>query len=74
MNIEQLIKMANQIGEFFFAYPDAEQAKLDIVSHIKRFWALSMRKQIVEYVTEEQGTALQPLVVDAIKENVAVLA
>ncbi|MEZ0233160.1 MAG: formate dehydrogenase subunit delta [Methylophilaceae bacterium] len=74
MNIEQLIKMANQIGEFFLAYPDTEQAKLDIVSHIKRFWALSMRKQIVEYVTEEQGTALQPLVVDAIKENVAILA
>jgi len=27
MEIEKLIKMANQIGDFFEAYPDAELAK-----------------------------------------------
>jgi len=74
MNIETLITMANQIGDFFRSYPDTEQAKLDIASHLKRFWALGMRQQIVTHVKHHNAEGLHALVSDAIRENEALLA
>jgi formate dehydrogenase subunit delta len=71
MNIDHLVTMANQIGSFFSAYPDAEQAKKDIASHLKRFWEQRMRKQIVQHVLENQGIGLEPIVQSAIKEHLA---
>ena len=38
MEVEKLIKMANQIGDFFEANPDEEEAKREIASHLKKFW------------------------------------
>ncbi len=73
MKIEQLITMANQIGTFFKSSPDEEQAKKDIVMHLKRFWALSMRLQLIEHVQHE-GTGLEPIVKDAILQHQALLA
>ncbi|HEY8118696.1 MAG TPA: formate dehydrogenase subunit delta [Methylophilaceae bacterium] len=73
MNTERLIIMANQIGDFFCSHPDAGQAKTDIANHLKRFWALSMRKQIVAHVHEKHGVGLDPIVGDAIKENQSIL-
>lgn len=74
MNIEHLITMANQIGTFFKSYPDAEQAKKDIVMHLKRFWALQMRLQLIEHVQQHQGQGLEPIVKEAINEHTALLA
>ncbi len=74
MSTEHLITMANQIGDFFKSYPDAEQAKKDIVSHIKRFWALRMRQDIVAHVQNHQGEGLTPIVSEAIRQHVALLA
>ncbi len=73
MNIEHLITMANQIGDFFKAYPDADVAKKDIIGHIKKFWALRMRQQIIAHVQEHGGQGLSPIVIEAIKENQALL-
>jgi formate dehydrogenase subunit delta len=73
MNIEQLITMANQIGTFFKSSPDAEQAKKDIVMHLKRFWALSMRLQLIEHAQQE-GKGLEPIVKEAILQHQALLA
>ena len=44
MNIEHLVKMANQIGSFFSTMPDRDQAIADLASHLKRFWEPRMRK------------------------------
>ncbi len=74
MSIERLIEMANQIGDFFESYPDAELAKKGIAAHIKNFWALNMRKQIVAYALENKGAGLHAMVGDAIRENQATLA
>lgn len=74
MNIDRLIAMANQIGSFFGAYPDTEQAKKDIANHLKRFWEQRMRKQIVRHVIENQGIGLEPIVQSAIKEHIAHLS
>jgi len=73
LNIDHLVTMANQIGDFFRSYPDTEQAKKDIVHHIKRFWAPTMCKQIVEHVTKNQGKGLEPIVESAIREHMSIL-
>jgi len=73
MKIEQLIIMANQIGTFFKSIPDSEEAKKDIAMHLKRFWALTMRLQLIEHAQNE-GTGLEPIVKDAILQHQALLA
>ncbi|MEY4929060.1 MAG: hypothetical protein RL279_799, partial [Pseudomonadota bacterium] len=50
MDIQRLITMANQIGDFYESYPDPAQAEQGIAEHINRFWALAMRQQIAQYV------------------------
>lgn len=70
MKIENLVTMANQIGDFFKSFPDQEQAKQDIARHLIRFWASSMRDQISTYVIEKNGEGLEPIVRDAIKAHI----
>ena len=50
METQQLVKMANQIGDFFEGMPDREQAKADIANHLKKFWDPRMRKTIVQKI------------------------
>lgn len=71
MQTEHLITMANQIGDFFKSSPDQAQAKKDIAQHLQRYWAGSMRQQILTHVQEQQGQGLQPIVRDAICEHLA---
>ncbi|MES2499219.1 MAG: formate dehydrogenase subunit delta [Pseudomonadota bacterium] len=66
MQTEQLIKMANQVGDFFESYPDQVQAQQDIAQHLNRFWALTMRQQIAAHVKNSNGAGLHPKVVLAI--------
>ena len=73
MDIGHLVTMANQIGDFFKSYPDTEQAKKDIVMHIKRFWALNMRLQPIEHA-QASAQGLQPLVKEAVLQHHALLA
>lgn len=74
MEIQKLIKMANQIGDFFEANPDAEEAKKEIASHLKRFWNSVMIQSIVNHVKQPQGgdlAGLHPKVAQAILEHIA---
>lgn len=73
MNVEHLVTMANQIGDFFSSYPDPAHARQDIANHIQRFWARNMREQIVRHVMENEGTGLNILVASAIKEHAHLL-
>ncbi len=73
MQIERLVSMANQIGDFFESYPNPEQAKEGIAQHIKRFWAKNMREQIIAYVKQQQGQELHLMVGEAIREHEAYL-
>jgi formate dehydrogenase subunit delta len=67
--------MANQIGDFFEPDPDQALAKKHIIDHLTKFWALSMRKQLVAHVedTQAQGAGLNPIVQEAIKEHQSIL-
>ncbi len=72
MDIKRLISMANQIGDFYESYPNQSHAQQDIAEHINRFWALSMRKQIKEYISNEGGNGLHTQVQNAIKSYLKV--
>jgi len=65
MNIERLVRMANDIGNFFKAEPDHAQAVDGVATHIKRFWDPRMRKEIVAYV-DSGGAELMELVREAV--------
>ena len=61
MNIDLLIKMANEISAYFAAEPDSEQAAKDVAGHLRRYWEPRMRRQIVTYYQERQGAGLSDL-------------
>lgn len=65
-NTDKLVHMANQIGDFFKAYPE-DEAVPQIATHIKKFWDPRMRKAILTHLAEKNGEGLKPLVLKAIK-------
>ena len=66
MKLEKLIAMANQIGSFFEAMPDREQAVADVASHLKRSWEPRMRTQILACLGTADEKQLKPLVREAL--------
>lgn len=70
MEVDKLIKMANQIGDFFEANPDVEDAKREIAGHLKKFWNSVMIKSLVAHVQQQQGAGLNPKVVAAIQQHI----
>lgn len=50
MNAERLVQMANDIGRYFAAEPDREEAVAGIASHLKRFWEPRMRAAILAHL------------------------
>jgi formate dehydrogenase subunit delta len=69
MDIQNLIHMANQIGSFFEAMPDREEALLGIADHLHNFWEPRMRSQLLDYVDAENGKDLKPIVLSAIRAH-----
>jgi formate dehydrogenase subunit delta len=65
MNPDKLVKMANQIGAFFEAMPDREQAVKDIAAHIQRNWDPRMRIALRDYLATHDKTVLSPMVHEA---------
>jgi formate dehydrogenase subunit delta len=52
MNTENLVKMANDIGNFFNAEPDREAAVHSVADHLKKFWDPRMRRAILSHYRE----------------------
>jgi formate dehydrogenase subunit delta len=74
MDSQQLIKMANQIGQFFESMPNREEAEKDIASHLKRFWDPRMRRVIVASLDNEDAAAMSPIVREALSTHRQMLA
>lgn len=74
MNIAHLIKMANQIGDFFESMPDPVEAEEGIATHIKKFWAPRMRHELLAHIDSQAGAGLHPTVLHAITSHRSVLA
>ncbi len=69
METEKLVKMANQIGDFFEANPNVQEAQLDIASHLKKFWNSVMIHQIIAHAQQHPDTGLHPNVLAAITQH-----
>ena len=69
MHLENLVSMANQIGTFFSAYPDRQEALDGIATHIHKFWEPRMRLLLINAVATGQAQDLTPLVRDAVQAN-----
>ena len=69
MDLDNLARMANRIGEFFEAFPDRAEAMTGVADHIGRFWEPRMRRQILAMLDTPAGDALSPLVADALRAN-----
>ena len=54
MDINNLVHMANQIGEFFSAYPDRDEALEGVANHIRKFWEPRMRLKLFEGIDAGQ--------------------
>jgi len=68
MDIHHLVKMANDIGSFYEALPDRNEAVSSIAAHLKNFWEPRMRREIIDYAKREaeQDPRLKQLVREAI--------
>jgi len=69
MDMQNLIHMANQIGDFFAAMPEQDEALEGIAGHLQHFWEPRMRSQLLEYVDTQDGKDLKPIVVSAIRAH-----
>ena len=59
MNEERLVKMANEISDFFRLKPE-EEAVAGAADHIKMFWEPRMRAQMAAHLSKG-GKGLKPL-------------
>jgi formate dehydrogenase subunit delta len=68
MNIDLLIKMTNEIGDFFKGAEvnDAKAAAQDVANHLRRYWDPRMRVQMLKYYEERQGAGLTDLARNAV--------
>ena len=65
MDIHHLVKMANEIGGYFAAMPDREEAVSSIEHHLRNFWEPRMRRELIAYARQDEGE-LKPIVREAV--------
>jgi formate dehydrogenase subunit delta len=62
LELERLVTMANQIGDFFAPYPPSRRAE-GIRNHLRTYWDPRMREALLQHI--ERGAAgLHPHVVE----------
>jgi formate dehydrogenase subunit delta len=74
MDSHQLIKMANQIGQFFESMPNRAEAEKDIATHLKRFWDPRMRRVILASLDTDDANSMSAIVREAITTHRQMLA
>ena len=65
--LDHLIKMINQIADNIAIGESDDEAAAQLANHIKRFWARSMKDQIIEYA-DGDGARLKPVAIKAISQ------
>jgi formate dehydrogenase subunit delta len=64
---EHLVKMANDIGDFFRAEPVREDAIAAIANHIDKFWTKRMREKMIAHITQIGDSGLNDLPREAMR-------
>jgi formate dehydrogenase subunit delta len=65
METRDMVRMANQIGDFFKSYGEKEALE-GIAEHINKFWEPRMRRQLFDIVDNHGGEGLDGLVLQAV--------
>jgi formate dehydrogenase subunit delta len=63
--IEKLVRMANQIGDFYAAMPEKEAAA-GAASHLRQYWTPKMIRELVAFADEGRA-GLNPTAAHAIE-------
>ena len=63
METRDMLRMANQIADFFRSYPHDDAVK-EAATHLNNYWDLRMRKHFFDYLAKG-GEGLDPLIIEA---------
>ena len=64
---EHLVKMANDIGDFFRAEPAREDAIAGIANHIAKFWTKRMRAKLTAHIKRDGDSSLDEVPREALR-------
>lgn len=64
---EHLVKMANDIADYFASEPDRQAAAGGIAAHLRRFWEPRMRRRIAAHL-DSGGEGLSELARAGVRE------
>ena len=65
---DSLVKMANQIAQYFASEPDRALAVQGVRQHMQSFWTPAMRRQLGERLQADGGEGADPLVKGALQQ------
>jgi formate dehydrogenase subunit delta len=68
---DHLVKMANDIGNYFRAEPKREDAVAGIANHIARYWTKRMREKIAVHVQQQGDAEIDELPREALRRLMA---
>ena len=72
MNIDLLIKMANEITAFWEGEATTQEVAVkEVASHVRRFWEPRMRAQMFTYLEQRQGAGLSETALKAMTQLAA---
>ena len=63
MENRDMLRMANQIADFFRSYPHDDAVK-EAATHLNNYWDPRMRKHLFDYLAKG-GEGLDPLIIEA---------
>ena len=69
MDIHHLVKMANDIGNFFASDPDPAKAEDGFATHLRSFWDPRMRRELFSYLDSSNGAGLSDLALRGLRSH-----
>lgn len=69
MDANKLVKMANQIAEFFAGEPERTAAVDGVALHLQRFWEPRMRKAMYAALDAGEVQGMHELVATVLRER-----
>jgi len=64
IEVERLVAMANQIGDFFAPYPPVQREE-GVRNHLRNYWDPRMREALLAHLEATNGAGLLPHVLGA---------
>jgi formate dehydrogenase subunit delta len=66
---DNLVRMANQIGDFFGTMKDRQNSLEEIAGHLRRFWEPRMRIALLAHLDGRAGSGLSDIVLESLKAH-----